>query len=163
MLFTCNRVQLVWNELLPFWRRLVRHDVVWRDVVLGLRVERMVESSAHVECVKIVWTVLCSVVLHQVWRTRNRWVFENRAFSPTDAMVKIILSTFASHLRYLQRIWGTNQDKSRALKWFRNRLIECEPYQRYYREHPTLLHQRPAPSTLTCWFPVPTSRLASHQ
>lgn len=127
LLFRCSRVQTVWGVLLPLWRQLTRQPIGWRDVVLGLRVDRVQGSSSEVECVKIVWTVLCSVILHRVWGTRNRWVFKGRALPPSHALVKVVLSVFASHLRFIELVWRTSEDRFQALKWFRHRMVGEEP------------------------------------
>ena len=50
----------------------------------------------------LVWTVLWSIVLHQMWRRRNRSVFEQRVHFLSDATTKVVLTVFASHLRYLE-------------------------------------------------------------
>ena len=154
LLFGCYRVRGVWSKLLSFWRRVAGHTIGWCDVVLGVQVRGTRLSSAQVEVVRVTWTVLCSVVLHHVWSTRNRWVFEDRQLPSVAASVKIILSTFASHLRRLERLWKTNQDKTQAFKWFRQQLLVFEPYASFYQEHPQLLDQR-SPTISRCWHDVP--------
>lgn len=157
LLFDCGRVQVIWRALLPCWRRVTRLPLGWKQVLLGLAQDRIRLSSAQVECIKTVWTVLCSVVLHHVWRTRNRWVFEQRALPPVEASVKIILSVFASHLRYLERSWSNTESKSSALKWLRQQLLQGDPYSSYYSAHPELLKQR-QPSITQCWQEHPRRR-----
>jgi hypothetical protein len=59
-----------------------------------------------------------------VWNTRNRWVFEQRDLPPVEASVKVILSVFASHLRFIDRVWRTSTPKTQALKWFQAQLLD---------------------------------------
>lgn len=157
LLFGCNRVQVVWSVLLPAWRRVTRTTLGWKQVLLGLSSNRLRLQSARADCVKIVWTVLCSVVLHHVWSTRNRWVFEQRDIPPSEVSVKVVLSVFASHLRYLERIWCKNEEKSAAITWLRQELLRSEPYASYYGTHPELLKQR-QPTITQCWLEEPRRR-----
>ena len=94
---------------------------------------------------------MCSIVLHHIWRTRNSWVFEQRKLPPVDASVKQILSTFASHFRYLERLWRSNQDKREELKQLKTHLLRIEPYASFYKDHPILLNQR-FPALGRCWY-----------
>jgi hypothetical protein len=157
LLFGCTRVHAIWRSLLPYWRQVTRLPLGWKQVLLGLPQDRLRLPSDQVDCIKTVWTVLCSVVLHHVWRTRNRWVFEQRDLPPVEASVKVILSVFASHLRYLERSWSTSQVKSSAFKSLRQRLLQVEPYSIYYSAHPELLKQR-QPTITQCWHQQPRRR-----
>ena len=154
LLFQCRRVQEVWTALLPSWNRLVNRPIAWRDVILGLRTSRGRLSQDQVDCLKTLWMVFCSVILQHIWRTRNFWVFEGRQLPPSHISVKIILSVFASHLRFVERLWSTSQAKTEALKWFRTNIRQLAPYRAYYQEHPILLQQR-LPVFGRCWYPTP--------
>lgn len=158
LLFGCARVQDIWTELLPGWCQVTRlPSIGWKNVLLGLPPDRLRLPSDQVECIRIVWSVLCAVVLHHVWNTRNRWVFEQRDLPPAEASVKVILSVFASHLRFIDRVWRTSTPKTQALKWFQAQLLRHQPYSSYYEAHPELLQQR-QPSITQCWFPEPRRR-----
>ena len=118
LLFRCPRVRDIWSQLLPCWRRLAGRTIVWRDVLLGLHPQGSRFSSDQVDLVRLSWMVLCSVVLHHMWSTRNHWVFEERKLPPVQTSVKVILSVFASHLRCLERLWCTSIAKTQTFRGF---------------------------------------------
>jgi hypothetical protein len=89
LFLSCGRVDAIWHSLLPCWRRITRLAPGWKHVLLGLPPGRLRLPSDRVECLKTVWIVLCSVVVHHVWRTRNIWVFEQRALPPQKCQSRL--------------------------------------------------------------------------
>jgi Reverse transcriptase (RNA-dependent DNA polymerase) len=150
LLHSCHRVRRIWSKLLPLWRTLFGCTIGWSEILLSSRIKTRSSHSTK-GALHICWTVMCSIVLHHIWRTRNSWVFEQRKLPPVDASVKQILLTFASHFRYLDRLWRPNQEKRKELEVLKSHLLRIEPYASYYKDHPVLLKQR-SPAVGRCWY-----------
>jgi len=61
------------------------------------------------------------------------WVFEERKLPPVQALVKVILSVFASHLRRPERLWCTSAAKTQTFRWFQSHLLRFDPYASFYQ------------------------------
>lgn len=149
LLFDCWRVRRLWSKLLPMWRVLFGTSLSWKDIVLCSQVSSSVYPR-HSSILRVCWSVLCCIVLYQVWSTRNKWVFEQRQLPPVDASVKVVLSSFASHFRHLVRVFRYSPIDTASLKWIKKKLFEHEPYASYYQDHPVLLQQR-SQVLSACW------------
>jgi hypothetical protein len=158
LLYGCQRVHRIWSKLLPLWRTLFRSSITWPDILFSSQA-KINHPSQSKDVFHICWTVMCSIVLHHVWRTRNSWVFEQRRIPPVEASVKQIMFAFASHFRHLERLWRCKPEKRQALGTLKSLLTRIDPYASYYQEHPVLLKQRsPGVSTTQHRHKLPVPR-----
>ncbi|KAF1336049.1 putative Pollike protein, partial [Globisporangium splendens] len=112
LFFECVLPSELWPVMFRDWSSFFTYTPKWIDIVLGRRPTPTDAWKEHIAMLGDLWQITRAIVLHFVWTVRNDCLFRQRVPTPLLPALRVIYTTFSSHVRATMRRAQSEEDQA---------------------------------------------------